>query len=96
MNFVSGFGGKKTPWDKEWNRLIRDEAGFCDKQQKAKTFFLKEKLEGKVLPSLEETLNSAFCKAFQIILKRELPLLRRPAKRRRKNMIINCGNTAVS
>ncbi|HIX16645.1 MAG TPA: EcsC family protein [Candidatus Hungatella pullicola] len=84
MNFVSGFGGKKTPWDKEWNRLIRDEAGFCDKQQKAKTFFLKEKLEGKVPPSLEETLNSAFCKAFQIIFEKGTSVIEKTCQKEKK------------
>lgn len=64
---------RETPLEKEWNRLQKQEEAFRRKHQEKKTGageFLSTKLEGKVPPKLQETLNAAFTGAFELIFEK--------------------------
>lgn len=56
-----------TPWQKEWNALIKQEQSFLKKGEEKKTSMINKALEGKVPETLENTLNSAFAKAFSLV-----------------------------
>ena len=58
---------RKNPWDIEWERLIKRENKFLESRKNQKESILNQKLEEKVPAKLQETLDKAFAKAFQLI-----------------------------
>ncbi|MGF6375955.1 hypothetical protein M2140_001025 [Clostridiales Family XIII bacterium PM5-7] len=58
---------KITPWQKEWNTLVKQEQAFLRKGENKKSSLINKALEGKVPESLESTLNTAFAKAFSLV-----------------------------
>lgn len=61
---------KKTPCQKEWEKFIKKESKYLEKQQNKKESFLNQKLEEKVPKKLQETLDTAFVKAFHVIFEK--------------------------
>lgn len=61
---------KKTPWQKEWQDLLRKEAKFASKRKEGPTSVLMKKLDRVVPQKLSGTLNTAFFKAFQIVFEK--------------------------
>jgi len=61
---------KKTPYQKEWEKFIKKETKYMEKQQTKKESFLNQKLEEKVPEKLQETLDAAFGKAFHVIFEK--------------------------
>ena len=61
---------KKTPYEKEWEKFIKKENKYLEKQLNKKESFLNQKLEEKVPEKLQGTLNTAFAKAFHLIFEK--------------------------
>ena len=61
---------RKNPWDLEWSKLIKKEEKFLTARENQKESILNQKLEEKVPVKLQETLNKAFAKAFQLIFEK--------------------------
>lgn len=61
---------RKTPWEKEWENLKRQEAKFLEKRETKKDSVLNRKLNEVVPEKLQETLNAAFAKAFTLVFEK--------------------------
>ena len=61
---------KKTPYEKEWEKFIKKENKYLEKQLNKKESFLNQKLEEKVPKKLQGTLDAAFAKAFHLIFEK--------------------------
>ncbi len=61
---------KKTPYQKEWEKFVKKEQKYLDKQKEKKESFLNQKLEEKVPEKLQGTLDTAFAKAFHLIFEK--------------------------
>ena len=61
---------KKTSYQKEWERFVKKEKKYLEKQFHRKNSFLNQKLEEKVPSKLQETLDIAFAKAFHLIFEK--------------------------
>lgn len=59
---------KKSPVEKEWQLFLKREEKLLSKYGKAKTSLLEQKLKGVVPEGLQDKLEQAFYKAFQVIL----------------------------
>lgn len=68
---------KRTPLQKEWDKLEVQEQRFLQKRLEKKESILNQKLEEKIPPKLQGTLDAAFAKAFALILRKEPELLKR-------------------
>lgn len=58
---------KKTPLEKEWEKLLKEERKFLLSRAEKKDSFLNQKLEQLVPAKLQDTLDTAFAKAFGLI-----------------------------
>ncbi len=61
---------KRTPWQKEWDSLVKKEAKLAAKKLEAKPSRLNGFLEQKVPPNLQDTLDTAFEKAFRLVFQK--------------------------
>ena len=61
---------KKTPFEKEWDRLEKKESVFLKGRQEKKDTLLNQKLAEKVPEKLQHTLDAAFAKAFSMIFEK--------------------------
>lgn len=61
---------RKSPWEKEWEDLIRKESKFAEKRQAGPTSVLINKLDRFVPEKLSSTLNAAFFKGFEVIFEK--------------------------
>lgn len=62
-----GIFQKKAPIDKEWEKLMKQESKFLTSRAEKKESFLNQKLAQVVPEQLQETLDTAFAKAFGLI-----------------------------
>jgi len=58
---------KKAPLEKEWEKLIKEERKFLLSRAEKKDTFINQKLAQVVPDKLQETLDTAFAKAFGLI-----------------------------
>ena len=58
---------KRTPLQKEWEKLEVQEQRFLQKRSEKRESILNQKLEEKIPPKLQKTLDTAFAKAFALI-----------------------------
>ncbi len=58
---------KKSPKDKEWELLLKQEDKMLKKREDKKESQINKLLEDKVPEKLHTTLNAAFRKAFEIV-----------------------------
>ena len=61
---------KRTPLQKEWEKLEVQEQRFLQKRSEKRESILNQKLEEKIPPKLQETLDTAFAKAFALIFEK--------------------------
>ena len=61
---------KRTPLQKEWEKLEVQEQKFLQKRLEKKESILNQKLEEKIPPKLQGTLDAAFAKAFALIFEK--------------------------
>ncbi len=54
-------------WEKEWNRLLEQEQRFINKRKQRKGNILNDKIEQVMPDTMQETLDKAFVKGFQLI-----------------------------
>lgn len=67
---------KRTPLQKEWEKLEVQEQRFLQKRSEKRESILNQKLEEKIPPKLQKTLDTAFAKAFALISRKEPGLLK--------------------
>ncbi len=58
---------KETPLQREWRKLTEQERKFLRSHSEKRENFLNRKLEDKVPPRLQSTLDAAFVKAFMLM-----------------------------
>ena len=82
---------KKTPHQKEWEKYIKKENKYLEKQQTKKESFLNQKLEEKVPEKLQGTLDTAFAKAFHLIFEKGTGVIEKTYRKDdiKKNYLIN-------
>lgn len=61
---------KRTPLQKEWEKLKEQEQRFLQKRSEKKDSVLNQKLEEKIPSKLQDTLDAAFAKAFALIFEK--------------------------
>ena len=59
-----------TPWQKEWNRMQRQEYEYLQKGRFRKESRLNRLLEKHVPDALQDKLDLAFSKAFELIFEK--------------------------
>lgn len=59
-----------TPREREWKRLMKQERSFLAKGSSLRAGTVSRLLEGKVPDKLQDTLDAAFAKAFEIIFEK--------------------------
>lgn len=72
---------KKTPLEKEWEAIRKKELKYLSARADKKDSFLNRKLEEKVPEKLQATLDSAFCKAFELIFEKGTGVIEKTYKR---------------
>ena len=58
---------EKFTYNREYKALKKKEQKYLKKQSMSSDHFINRKLTGKVEPKLEQTLNTAFQKAFTLV-----------------------------
>ena len=72
---------KKTPYEKEWELLLKKENKFLEKRQEKKESSLTKKLEENIPEKLQETLNTAFAKAFSLVFEKGTGIIEKTYKK---------------
>lgn len=72
-----GFMGRKTAWEKEWISLRKREERFFKKQEPYKTSLINQKLQDVVPKQLQEKLDLAFVKAFEMVFEKGTMVIER-------------------
>ena len=82
---------KKTPYQQEWEKYIKKETKYLEKQLNKKESFLNQKLEEKVPQKLQGTLDAAFAKAFHMIFEKGTAVIEKTYRKEEieKNYQIN-------
>lgn len=72
---------RKDPFDQEWMALQRKEERFLQKRAEKSDTFLNQKLADKIPPTLQNTLDVAFAKAFELIFEKGTGILEKTYKK---------------
>lgn len=72
---------KRTPLQKEWEKLEVQEQRFLRKRLEKKESILNQKLEEKIPPKLQGTLDAAFAKAFALIFEKGTGIIEKTYQR---------------
>ncbi len=75
---------KKTPWEKEWEGLLKAETRYNKYRKDGPTSVLLLKLDRYIPKKLSGTLNAAFAKAFIVIFNKGTFLIEKTYNRRKK------------
>lgn len=86
-----GLFQKKTALEREWERLEKQEARFLSLRAAKQETRLNRMLEEKVPEKLQDTLNTAFAKAFSLIFEKGTSVIEKTYNREEmeKNFLIN-------
>lgn len=76
-------GKKQTPWEKEWKKLCTSENRFLSGKEKEKPGFVEKLAEKHIPPKLQETLDAAFFKAFELIFTKGSPVIEKTYDKRK-------------
>lgn len=79
-------GGRRTPWEREWRKLIGAEARFFSGKQKEKQGFIEKAAEKYIPPKLQGTLDAAFKKAFELIFTKGSPIIEKTYDKRKRGI----------
>lgn len=71
----------KSALEKEWAKLEKDETTFLDKNMRKEDSKLNQFLEDKVPAGLQNTLDTAFAKAFQLIFEKGTDVIEKSYKK---------------
>ena len=82
---------KKTPHQKEWEKFLKKEEKYLEKQQTKKESILNQKLEEKVPEKLQQTLDTAFSKAFHLVFEKGTGVIEKTYRKEdiKKKYLIN-------
>ena len=85
------FVKKKNPWEAELQKIEKQEERFLNKRADKKETYLNQFLSEKVPGKLQETLNTAFTKAFTLIFEKGTGVIEKTYNRENmeKNFQIN-------
>ena len=72
---------KRTPLQKEWDKLEVQEQRFLQKRLEKKESILNQKLEEKIPPKLQGTLDAAIAKAFALIIEKGTGIIEKTYQR---------------
>lgn len=78
-----GFFKKQTPFQKEWLKMRQQEQKLYQKRKMEKDSLLNKKLEEKIPPKLQETLDTAFAKAFFLIFEKGTGMIEKTCRKER-------------
>lgn len=81
---------KKSPIEKELDHIARREARLTKQAQQYQTARWKENLEQKIPPRVHTNLQTAFCKAFELIFEKGTGLIERHTHAARWSWIFRC------
>ena len=76
-----GIFQRKTPLEKEWEALNKREKHFLSSRQEKEDTPLNQFLADKVPPNLQDTLDTAFFKAFQLIFEKGTGVIEKTYRR---------------
>ena len=71
----------KSAYEKEWEKLEKNEFLFLDKNLKKEDSKLTQLLEDKVPEGLQKTLDEAFAKAFQVVFEKGTDIIEKSYKK---------------
>lgn len=86
---------ERSPWKKEWNRLVKQENAYLKQGTAKKDSALNRLLAEKVPPKLQETLNAAFAKVFRLVFDKGTDLIEKTYKREDAERQFKIRNYAV-
>ena len=72
---------KKSAIDIEWGQFLKKEKKYIANRGEKKDTFLNKKLEEKVPPKLQGTLDTAFAKAFGMIFEKGTGIIEKTYKK---------------
>lgn len=75
---------KKSPWEREWDDLLKKESKFAEKRQAGPTSVLINKLDRFVPEKLSGTLNAAFFKGFEMIFEKGTGVIEKTYNKQQK------------
>ena len=75
---------RKSPWEKEWEDLLKKESKFAEKRQAGPTSVLINKLDRFVPEKLSGTLNAAFFKGFEVIFEKGTGVIEKTYNKQQK------------
>lgn len=86
----------RTPLQKEWDRLIKQEADFLSKKAQKQQTKLTALLEDKVPQNLQKTLDKAFAKAFTMVFDKGTAIIEKTysEEKTRETYLVNQARTA--
>lgn len=90
-----GLFNKKTPLEAELAKLEKQEQRFLDKRKDKKDSFLNQKLEEKIPEGLQDKLDTAFSKAFQLVFEKGTAIIEKTYNKEKleQEHQINCFAT---
>jgi len=71
----------KTPWQKEYDAILRKEQSYLQKNHIRKERFFTAKIDEKMPVKMQSTLDAAFSKAFQLIFEKGTGVIEKTYKR---------------
>lgn len=72
---------RKTPLEKEWDALLKREKTFLAQRAEKQDSLLNQKLAEKIPPGLQNTLDTAFFKAFHLIFEKGTGVIEKTYRR---------------
>lgn len=72
---------KKSPYEKEWELLVKKETKLLKSRIEKKESYLNQKLAEKVPEKLQGTLDTAFAKAFSLIFEKGIGIIEKTYRR---------------
>ena len=77
---------RKSAWEKDWDDLKKKEAKYAAKRQEGPTSVLIEKLDRFIPKKLNDTLDTAFSKAFALIFEKGTSVIEKTYNKEQKKV----------
>ena len=76
----------KDYWEKEWSALEKQERRYLRKQKEENPSVIRQKISQKIPEQLENTLNEAFIKAFELVFERGTGIIEKTYQKERHEL----------
>ncbi|MBE6877856.1 MAG: EcsC family protein [Ruminococcaceae bacterium] len=86
----------RTPLQKEWDKLIKQEAAFLSKKAQKQQSKLNTLLESKVPQNLQATLDNAFAKAFGTVFEKGTDIIEKTYSKDKADEAFFINNTLAA